>query len=100
MLGSVSSRSWFVVEGGVIRFITGVGGLLRKMIVEKGLLSNVAHIILNWVIMMLFSDFKAQGLRCIPKPPMTAITEFFDADAETNVYPLPVSWYFKSSSLW
>ena len=30
----------------------------------------------------------------------TVLTEFFPADDETNVHPLPVSWYFVSFSLW
>ena len=32
-------------------------------------------------------------------PPIAALTEFFHADAETNVDPLSISWYF-ISSLW
>ena len=35
----------------------------------------------------------------IPTLPIVALTEFYHADAETNVYPLSVSWYL-ISSLW
>ena len=49
---------------------------------------------------MLFSNFNAEGLRGIPTLPLTALTEFFHGNTETNVHPLPVSWYFISSSLW
>ena len=31
---------------------------------------------------------------------ITLLTEFFHADAEINIHPLPVSWYFISSLLW
>ena len=61
---------------------------------------NVAHIILGWIFSILFSALIALGLSSIPTPPMVALMEFFHADADTNVHPLPVSWYFISSSLW
>ena len=48
----------------------------------------------------LFSDISARGPISIPTPPMMTLTEFPQIDAETNVYPLHVSWYFISSSLW
>ena len=67
------------------------------MSVVQGLPINEAHI-LSWILFMLFSDFKAQEPGSIPTPPMTTMIEFL-ADAKTNIYPLPVSWYFISSSL-
>ena len=48
---------------------------------------------------MLLSDLKARELRSIPTPPIKALAEFFHADAETKVHPLPVLWYFSSSLL-
>ena len=65
-------------------------GLLQDMILAQGLLLNVAHIILSWIFLVLFSDFKVCGLRSIPRPPMTALTEFFHADAQKNINLLPV----------
>ena len=47
---------------------------------------------------MPFCDFKANGQRSIPKPPISVLTEFFHAEAETIVQLLPLSWYFKSRS--
>ena len=35
----------------------------------------------------------------ISTPPIAALIEFFHAETEINVHPLPVSWYFMSS-LW
>ena len=69
------------------------------MIVALGLPLNVATIILGCIFLMLFSDFRAHGPISILTPLIEALTEFFHADTETNVYPLPVSWYLKSS-LW
>ena len=54
----------------------GLMGLLQESIFVLGLSLNVAHIILDWVFSMLFSDFKAQGLRSIPMPPLAALTVF------------------------
>ena len=48
---------------------------------------------------MIFSDFRACGSISISTPPIVALTDFFHADAETNVHPLPVSWCL-ISSLW
>ena len=64
------------------------------------LLLDVAHIILGWVLSVLFSDFKVQRLKSIRTPPSAVLTEFFNVDNERNVLPLLVSWYFDSSSLW
>ena len=49
---------------------------------------------------MLLSDFRPRGPISIPISLSRRWQIFFYADAETNVYPLPVSWYFISSSLW
>ena len=70
------------------------------MIVVQGLLLNVGTIILSCIFSMLLSDFRTQGLRSIPTPPMMALTEFSHAGAEINVHPLPESWYFIPTSLW
>ena len=59
---------------------------------------NVATIVLSCIFLMLSSDSRACGLRSMPTPRMTALTEFFPADAEINVHSLPVSWYFISTS--
>ena len=48
---------------------------------------------------MLFSDFKVQGQRSVPTPPIVALLEFFQTDADINVHLLPVSWYLSSSLL-
>ena len=69
------------------------------MIAALGLPLNVATIILGCIFSMLFSDFRACGPISIPTHPIMALTEFFHADAETNVHPLPVLWYL-ISSLW
>ena len=37
----------------------------------------IARIILGWIFFMLFTDFKAQGLRRICTLPVMALTEFF-----------------------
>ena len=65
-----------------------------------GLLLNIANIFLRCIISMLFSDFKARGLKSILTFPMSALTKFFHADTDTNVHLLLGSWYFSSSSLW
>ena len=57
-----------------------------------GLSLNVATIILGCIFSVLFSDFRTGGPISIPTPRIVALTEFFHADAETNVHPLPVSW--------
>ena len=68
----------------------------RLLVVE----GDKDHIFLTWIFLMLLSDFEVQGLRSIPTSPLMALTEFLNADAETNVLPLPVLWYFISTSLW
>ena len=47
---------------------------------------------------MLVNDFKTRGQRSILTPTKIALMEFLHTDTETNVYPLLVSWYFKSTS--
>ena len=74
-------------------------GLLQEIIVALGLPLNVATIILVCIFSMLFSDFRARSFISLPTPPIMALTEFFHADAETNVYPLLISWYL-IYSLW
>ena len=69
------------------------------MIVTLRLPLNVATIILGCIFSMLFSDFRARDSIIIPTPPIVVLTEFFHADAVTNVHPLPVLWYL-ISSLW
>ena len=59
----------------------------------------VNSIILGCIFSMLFSDFRACVPISIPTPPITALTEFFHADDDTNVHPLLVSWYL-ISLLW
>ena len=59
----------------------------------------MATIILGCIFSMLFSDFKTCGLISIIKPSIVALTEFFHAVTETNVYPLPIPWYL-ISLLW
>ena len=61
------------------------------MIVLLRLPLNVAHIILGWVLLMLFWDFKAWRLRSIPTLPVMALS--FSTQM-ANVQPLPVSFYF------
>ena len=70
---------------------------LQQMIVGLGLPLNLATIILGCIFSMLFIDFKARGPISITTPPIVALTEFFHADAETNLHPLLVWWYFISS---
>ena len=70
------------------------------MIVVLGLPVNIATIILSCIFSMLLSDFRARGLRSIPTLPMTELTEFLPADADSNIHPLPISLYFTSASLW
>ena len=67
------------------------------MIVVLELRLNVATIISDCISSILLSDFTDRGSISIPTPPMA---EFFHADTETNVHPLPVSWYFISSQYW
>ena len=74
-------------------------GLQQEMIVVLGLPLNVTTIILGCIFTMLFSDFRACGPISIPISPIVALTEFFHADAETNIHPLLVLWYL-ISSLW
>ena len=69
------------------------------MIVVLGFSLYVATIILGRIFSKLFNDFRSRGPISIPTPPIASLTEFFHTDAETNVHPLPVSWYF-ISSLW
>ena len=59
-----------------------------------GLLLNVATIILGCIFSMLLSDFRARGLKSVPIPLMMALTEFFHADTEINIHPLPELRYF------
>ena len=58
------------------------------MIVAQGLLLKVATIILGFIFSMLVSDLGARGPISISTPLIVALTEFFHADAETNVHPL------------
>ena len=69
------------------------------MIVSLELPLKVAAIIVGCIFSMLFSDFRARDSISIPTPPIVALTEFFHADAETNVHPFTVSWYL-ISLLW
>ena len=66
-------------------------GLLHKVIVVLELLLNVATIIFGCIFSMLLSDFRVQGLKNIPTPPVITLTEFFCTDPEINVHPLQVS---------
>ena len=43
------------------------------------------------IFSILIRDFKARKRRSIPVPPMTALTEIFHADDDTNVHLLSVS---------
>ena len=61
------------------------------MIVAPGLPIKVVTIILSRIFSMLLSDFRARGPISIPTPHIVALTEFFHADAEIIVHPLPVS---------
>ena len=61
------------------------------MTVALGLPLKVATIILGCIFSMLFSDLRARGPISIPTSPIVAFAEFFHADAEANVPPLPVS---------
>ena len=70
------------------------------MIAVFGVPLNVDTIILSCIFSKLLSDFRVRELRSVPTPPLTALTEFFHADAETNIHPLPVLWYSISTSLW
>ena len=54
----------------------------------------MAHLILRWGFSMVFCDFMARELTSIPTAPMVALTEFFQADAEANVHPLPCIMVF------
>ena len=65
--------------------------LLQEMIVALGLPLKVAAIILGCIFSMLFSDFRAHGPISILTLHIVVLTEFFHADAEANVHPLPVS---------
>ena len=67
------------------KFITLVG-LQQETIVVQGLPLHEAHIILRQILPMLFSDFKACGLKNILIPPMIALVEYFHAVVEKNVY--------------
>ena len=69
------------------------------MIVVLGLPLNVATIILSCISSMLFSYSSAHGPISIPTCPITALNDFFPADALANVHPLLVTCYF-ISSLW
>ena len=54
----------------------------------KGLLLNVVTRILGCIFSMLLSDFKVCGLKSIPTLPMTALIEFFSADAVIKCPPI------------
>ena len=64
-------------------------GLLKEVIVVMGLPLNVVTVFLGCIFSALLSDFKAQRLRSVPTPHMTALTGIFQADAEINVHTLP-----------
>ena len=48
-------------------------GLQKYVIAAQGLPLNEAHIILGWIFSMLFSNFKARGLKSNPTTPLTAL---------------------------
>ena len=48
---------------------------------------------------MLFNDFKLRSPVSISTPPIVALTQFFLADAETNLHSLMVSRYDLSPKL-
>ena len=73
------------LEGIEVRFITGIS----RTVTKDGCCAGVVnHIILDWIFSVLFNDFKARGLRKMSTPPMVALTDFFQADTNTNVKPL------------
>ena len=49
---------------------------------------KLLHVIIGWVLPILFNDFKTQELRSIAKPPIAELMEFFHEDARTNVQVL------------
>ena len=51
--------------------------LYKGIIFVLKLQSNEAHIILIWILSILFSDFKPRGLKIIPAPPLATLTKFF-----------------------
>ena len=69
------------------------------MIFGIGLPFKVVTIILVFIFSMLFGDFRGRAPISIPTTLILALTEFFHADSETKVHPLPVSWYL-IASLW
>ena len=98
---NVSDKGRKLVVGDDVCFITGIGGTVARdyCCIEVTIKWCTHH---SWLdsLFMLFSDFKAQGLRNIPKPLRTALIEIFHSGIKTNIHPLPVSWYFISCSLW
>ena len=59
--------------------------LRQENLVVKGLPLNVSQIILISIFSMLFSDFRARGLRSIATLAVLALKVFFYVDAGTNV---------------
>ena len=79
-----------IIEIWDVRFNSGINGtIIRRLLCVKGLLFNIAHIILSRILFILFIDFKASGLGNIPTLPITAFTEFFLPDANIVIHPLP-----------
>ena len=71
------------------------------MFVALGLTLNATTIILGCILLMRISDFRSRGPISLPTPSIVALPELFqaDADADTNVHLLPLSWYL-IYSLW
>ena len=61
------------------------------MVVVCGLPLKVAMTILELIFSMLLTDRIAIGLRRMPTPPMVELVEFFHAEADIKVQPLPQS---------
>ena len=59
-------------------------GFQQKTIVVSRLPLIIAQITLGWIFLMLFSNFKARGLRSILKLSMAVLMEFFHADVDIS----------------
>ena len=98
-----SMERWRVVEGDDIDFITEIDSnkilnfqesttILNACTKKSGNLLKAPRN--SWLDSPdAIQYFKTRGLRRIPAPPMTALTELFHTHPGTSIQPLTVSWF-------
>ncbi len=73
-----------------VSYLAYLASVLQDRIAVFGLQLNQTHIIIGWILSIIFSDLQARRLRSIPSPLIVSLRVFFHADAAAYVHLLLV----------